>query len=236
MDKYSIVARIYPMILFYLPLNVIMIVIVWDFQDYFHYAIPVGFVGIIGYLTSHLGRDAGKTKEAKLWSDWGGAPTTQLFRWSDQKIDLFTKRRSHIKMEQLCPIGNIIDENYEVNNSLLADQVYKSWTVYLLGKTRDTTKFSLIFKENIAYGFRRNLWGLKTYSICLILLLMIATFCYFGYTLGIWKIEFMPKIFFVSEIYLSFFLLFWILRVTENWVKLVAFSYAERLHESIELL
>jgi hypothetical protein len=32
-------------------------------------------------------------------------------------------------------------------------------TAWLLTQTRDTKTFSILFRENISYGFRRNLWS-----------------------------------------------------------------------------
>lgn len=236
MDRYNLTARIYPMILFYLPLSVILIVTVLDFQTYYHFGLPIGIAGLFAYFTAQLGRDAGKAKEEKLWLDWGGAPSTQLFRWLDTRIDQYSKSRIHSKMEQICPVGHAIDQNYEVSNCDKADEVYKFWTRYVIGKTRDVNKYPLIFKENIAYGFRRNLWGLKPYAILLILILMAFTYFYFVFTMAVWRPELLPNIFIVGELFLLIFLMFWIFKVTKKWVMLPAFAYAERLHETIDSL
>lgn len=236
MDRYSLTARVYPMILFYLPLSVLLVVTVWDFQEYYHYGIPVGLIGVLAYLTSHLGRDAGKKKEADIWCDWGGAPTTQLFRWRDTHLDKHTKTRNHLKMEQLCAVGHSVDEQFERLNPDDADEVYRAWTKFVIGNTRDINKYTLIYKENMGYGFRRNLLGLKPYAIALIISLILATYGFFVYTSGVWTMGQFPEIFFIAEIFLIIILLFWIIRVTEKWVKLTAFAYAERLHEAIETL
>ena len=55
------------------------------------------------------------------------------------------------------------DKNQEANNSMAADEVYQSGVRWLLNHTRpeDNKKFELIFKENVAYGFRRNALGVK---------------------------------------------------------------------------
>lgn len=236
MDRYSLTARVYPMILFYLPLSVLFLIAIWDFQQYYHFGIPVGLVGVLAYLSSHLGRDVGKNKEAGLWRDWGGTPTTQLFRWRNVRLDMYTKARNHTKMEQLCPIGRTVDEQFERVNPDDADEAYRAWTKYIIGKTRDVNQYTLIFKENMAYGFRRNLWGLKPLAITLIVLLIGVTYGFFVYSSGVWTIDQFPQVFFVAEIFLIFILLFWLLRVTKEWVKLTAFAYAERLHEAIETL
>lgn len=236
MDRYSITARVYPMVIFYLPLSVIFIFLAWDFEKYLHLGVPVSFLGLLTYLMAQMGRDSGKSKEPKLWDKWGGAPTTQLFRWRNDKIDNHTKQRNHRKMQDLCPTEVKVDKFYENENPKKADEVYKSWTRFLIGQTRDIKKYSLLFKENMAYGFRRNLWGLKTYAIILIVLLIIGTYFYFVYVLELFNPLVFPMIFWVSETFLFIFLLFWIFLVRKSWVSIPAYSYAERLHEAIGTL
>src|SRR5271165_4313391 len=48
-----------------------------------------------------------------------------------------------------------------------ADQVYQSGVRWLLNHTRpaDNKKFDLLFRENVAYGFRRNALGTKPIGI-----------------------------------------------------------------------
>ncbi|MBE7639880.1 hypothetical protein GUB10_06010 [Salegentibacter sp. BLCTC] len=236
MDRYNITARVYPMILFYLPLSVLIIFLAWDFEKYYQFGIPAGLIGLLTYLTAQLGRDSGKKKEPALWSGWGGAPTTQLFRWRNNVIDKHTKKRNHEKMQNLCPVEFELNQNFERDNPKEADEVYTSWSKFLIGNTRDTKKFSLLFKENIAYGFRRNLWGLKLYAVILIILLMIACYFYFVFLSGKYNILHFPGVFWVAESFLSFFLLFWLIIVRKSWVSVAAYSYAERLHEALNRL
>lgn len=236
MDRYSITARIYPMIIFYLPLGVIFVAAVWDFQQYYHYGLPVGAAGVFAYLTAQIGRDAGKRKESKLWNGWGGAPTTQLFRWSNTQVDPHTKARSQEKMHQLCPGLPNTDRTSERNNPALADEVYQSWTTYIIAHTRDTKKYSMLFKENMGYGFRRNLWGLKPAAMALVGILMAATYIYFAVIKDSWKIRDFPSIFFLCEVLLGSTLLFWVTLVTKIWVRSSAFAYAKQIHEAIETL
>lgn len=236
MDRYNITARVYPMILFYLPLSVFIIFLAWDIEKYYQFGIPAGIVGLLTYLTAQLGRDSGKNKEARLWSNWGGAPTTQIFRWRNDLIDDHTKRRSHEKMQNLCPVETKLDKKFESENPNEADEIYTSWSRYLIGNTRDIKKYSLLFKENMAYGFRRNLWGLKVFAISLILILMIVCYLYFVNILNFFNLLNFPVVFWVSEAFLLFFLLFWLFIVKKSWVSVPAYSYAERLHETLNTL
>jgi hypothetical protein len=75
----------------------------------------------------------------------------------------------------------------ELLNPDYALDCYDSCGDLLREKTRDKDKFSLIFQENMNYGFRRNLWGMKTLGIFTSLMGII--FCtikaiYLWYALG----------------------------------------------------
>ena len=89
----------------------------------------------------------------------------------------------------------------------------------------------LLFKENISYGFRRNLWGMKNIAISII---FIFFFIHFYFITNCFKTlnYISPKetglcLFFLASISI------WLFVITKDWIKLVAFSYAERLFETL---
>jgi hypothetical protein len=171
-----------------------------------------------------------------LWRSWGGPPTTQLFRLSDQRIDEHTKKRYHQKMQNLCAVTTMPDASMEANDPAIADSVYSAWTKYLISQTRDTKKFSLLFKENTSYGFRRNLWGLRGFAILFTVAVILFNYIFWSVKLKIYNPLLLPTSFIYSTITLLVILSFWLLIVTKSWVKRVAFSYAERLCESVDNL
>jgi len=70
-------------------------------------------------------------------------------------------------------------EQDELNDKVSADRFYSRCTVVLRDRTRDTERFKLVFEENVTYGFRRNLLGLKHPTLvldCLIGLICIYVF------------------------------------------------------------
>src|SRR5208282_1928984 len=87
-------------------------------------------------------------------------------RHRDKTIEAVTKRRYHTfmaaKINEAFP-----DKDQEANNPEAADEVYQSGVRWLLNHTRpeDNKKFDLIFKENVAYGFRRNALGMKWFGL-----------------------------------------------------------------------
>lgn len=236
MDRYSLNARIYPVVIFYMPAIILVVLFALKFDEYIHLFTSFGIVGALSYLFSQLGRDGGKRKEKKLWKLWGGAPTTQLLRWSNNEINVNTKKRYHNKLNSLCPADNLPDPNYERTHPDEADDIYQCWTKFLVSKTRDTQKFSVLFKDSMNYGFRRNLWGMKLYAISLILMLMFGTYLYYWVATQNINPTFYPAEFFVAEVILLIIFSFWVFFINKSWIKVIAFAYAERLLEAAEEL
>jgi hypothetical protein len=61
------------------------------------------------------------------------------------------------------------DRDQESTDPAAADQAYSSASRWLLTQTRDTKKFYILFQENMSYGFRRNLLGLKGLAVAICL-------------------------------------------------------------------
>jgi len=233
MDKYSLNARIYPVVILLLPLVVIGVTYSLEYEEYIQILSTLGITSALLYFLSNVGRDSGKPKEPKLWQKWGGMPTAQLLSYKNEIIDKHTKQKYHRELQNLSPIDDTsIDfENVDLSEVI---EVYKSWTKYLISKTRDTKKYALQFKENISYGFRRNLWGLKTLSIFLLLICMIGNYVFQGIKNGFLSYDTFSVQFFISESILILLLAVWIFIIDSNWIKIPAFAFGERLLESID--
>lgn len=235
-DSYTLKARYYPVVILFLPIVLMGIAYSFEFLTVVHFLSSVGIAGALTYLFSQLGRDRGKEKEADLWKNWGGPPTTQLFRLNNSRIDPHTKNRYHAKMRTLCPTLIIPDIILETTEPATVDEVYRAWTKFLLSKTRDTKTYTLLFRENTSYGFRRNLWGLKRTAITIIILSLVANYIYWIISLNTFNPINFPKGFMYTTIVLTGLLLFWIFIVNRVWIKPVAFSYGERLIEAIDMI
>lgn len=231
-DYYSLKARIYPSFIVLLPLLLLAIYYITDFEVYFHYVTAFASIGLFAYLLSQLGRDRGKLKEQELYKMWGGKPSTQILRHSSGVLDKHTKARIHKLLTER--ISNIVipTEEEELQNPTEADEVYESCTKYLISKTRDTTKYNLLFKENTSYGFRRNLWGMKIWAIVILFISVVihailATDIFSNYS-------FTPNKDAYLYAALFFILIFWVFIVTPSWIRIVADEYAKRLYETLE--
>ena len=235
-DNYTLKARFYPIIIHFFPLILMGVFYSFEFKTTIHLLSSLGLVGALTYLFSQLGRDKGKSKEPNLWKSWGGAPSIQILRLRDSRIDSHTKKRYHDKLQSVCPVSIPPDVSMEVNNADDADEVYKAWTKYLISQTRDSTKFTLLLKDNTSYGFRRNLWGIKKYALLLIILLLLGNYSFWAMSLQLWNPLLFPDSFKYSSLLLFLILIFWLFVIKADWVKIPAFSYAERLCEAIENL
>jgi hypothetical protein len=135
-----------------------------------HYLTSFAALGVFSFLLAQIGRDNGKKKEKELFKHWGGKPTNTILKHSNDHLDVHTKKRFHTKLEQIISDIKIPTAEEEQKNPQTADAIYDNCTKYLIAKTRDSSKYFLLFKENINYGFRRNLWGMKTWALLIILI------------------------------------------------------------------
>jgi hypothetical protein len=230
MDKYTISARFYPSIIVVFPLVVIGVSFSIDINKYYQILASLGISAALAYFISNLVRENGKKKENWLWNKWGGAPTSQLFSINNTTIDSISKKRIYSTMIELIPeSASVITRNIE--NEL--NDLYKTWTKYLIAKTRDNKIYSLLFKENINYGFRRNLWSMKVVAVLILITVLVANYVIVAMKIGFIKILSYSMSFYISELILFVLLVIWLTLITTTWVQTQAFSYAERLIESI---
>ncbi len=182
------------------------------------------------FFFAQFGRNFGKIKEPGLWAQWGGAPTTQLLRHRNTSINPLSRERYHKRLRQLRPDLPFPDAEAEAANPEKADTVYAELVRFLIERTRDTKRFPLVMKENINYGFLRNLWGLKPIG-CSVALLSVAI-C----AANVARVYLIGSVFpVVSALMLSAAVVslgLWVFWVTPNNVRVAADAYAHRLLEA----
>jgi len=182
-------------------------------------------LGVLQLLV-HITRDGGKGLEIKLFKEWGGMPSVAIFRFSDENIPGPAKYRYHNMISAETGIAPPTEE-FEATSPKEAEDIYLSWSDYLRGKTRDRNKYPMVFEENINYGFRRNLLGVKAFcilsGILSLVMIGISSYKYGSYT------ELTVGISLVITLYIFVFIFI----VNKNWVKTAAYAYAKQLVESI---
>lgn len=232
MNTYSLKARIYPVILSVIPILVIGILFSVNFKNYYQTIGSLGIATVLFFLFSQLGRDRGKKLESDLWNKWGGTPTTQIFRLRNNRLNAVTKKQYHNTMNSIVKHEALPTVELESSSPEICDEIYSAWAKYLISKTRDTKRFNLLFAENINYGFRRNSLGLKPFALLVLIVLFagVIAFNYWNYT----GLNFKDTNSLIAIGVLILPLFYWLFIVNENWVKIPAFAYAERLAETIE--
>jgi hypothetical protein len=186
------------------------------------------------FLLSQLARDNGKKREKNLLELWGGLPSVAIFRHRDTRLDPITKGRYHEKLVSLVKGTKAPTVEEEQSDQAAADQIYAAWSNYLRVNTRDTKKYPLLFQENVNYGYRRNVWGLRHIGI------LICAVCGSVAGVRLWQLyqatgnineEIVGAIVFVFVL-----LTLWAFRFSAEWVRVPAYAYAERLAETVETL
>ena len=188
---------------------------------------------------ANLARDRGKTLEPDLFRAWGGKPSIQLLRHSDSRIDAVTKQRYHAALSGAMHV-ELPTVEVESKEPARADAVYDSATRWLLEKTRDTRRFALLFKENISYGFRRNMLGVKPYGVAIAVASLLWSLAASGLIQGNELSSIPVRLTTLSPSQLvaitgaAFLTALWLTGTTKGRVKIAAFAYAERLLAACE--
>jgi hypothetical protein len=230
---YPTLARRIPVVLFALPFC-LLIASLFPPTLWTEGVLASGVVVLgIGFFLSELGRDLGYKKQPALWRSWGGAPTMQMLRHRNPLLDPATRLRYHTKLATRLAVKLPTSDEEELDPDA-ADAVYDSCVKHLLEHTRDKEKFPLVLQENISYGFRRNLWGMKPAGILLSLIGTAGCGTIVAYR---WTNSGeLPSIPCAGVLLSALFLSLWIFRIKPDWVRLGAEAYAKRLLASCEVL
>jgi hypothetical protein len=233
-DSYDRKARLYPCLLLIAPAIAVIVAAVSAKYSALQ-AIAAGAVSCGGaFLLTQLARDAGKNLEAGLLEEWGGLPSIAIFRHSDARFDTITKARYHRAMASLVKQTKPPTHDQEREDARAADGVYAAWSNYLRTHTRDQKRFALLFKENINYGYRRNVVGLRPFGILLsALALGVAATRVASIYRRTGEVD---QIMLGAGVFSLVLLTLWIFRFTRSWVRMPADAYAYRLIETIDVI
>lgn len=230
-DAYSIRARIGPFALVLAPL----LLALWTWQPQLFGLIggvsSVVLTLAVSMVCGQMVREAGKRREPALWSMWDGAPATRFLRHRDRTIDDATKARWHILGGTLLGDVTLPNKRQETANPEKADQTYTAVVKALRSRTRDAKQFPLVFRENVLYGFLRNMWGLKPIGITTSVIAVIAVAARAS---ADWSMARQVSDSAIMGAFASVsLLLMWSVWIRPNAVKVAAEAYAERLLETL---
>jgi hypothetical protein len=173
LDAYNLRARLFPAVLGVAPaIALASVAVSWDDLG-LPQAIATLAVGVLFVASADLARRLGRRKERKIFAYNNGRPTNSLLHHSDSTLDAKTKERYRdFIAEQLgesAPTQE--DENRSPDE---ARAFYERCNAWLRENTRKTDDYKILFEENITYGFRRNLYGLKWPALVLNILVVVA--------------------------------------------------------------
>lgn len=238
-DPYDKKARVFPGLLVALP---VLVPILWIFGPRNPYLTSlltlVASCGVLYWLAS-IARSRGKAVEEKLVAQWGGMPSTLILRHRDKFLDSTSTVRYHTQIREKLGI-NLPSPSEELADVAAADDLYVGATRLLREKTRAKSN-ALLLKENIAYGFQRNMLGMKPFGI-LTCLCGIAAGLVLAKAVQLrpWQVNLEnlaePGGAGGMTLVISAVLLVAWLTVTKTTVRQVGYVYAERLFESLAAL
>lgn len=228
-DPYGRQARLQPALLAFFPL--FLTCAVW-FPALYEFAtglVALAFACGFTVALAHFSRARGRAVEASLFTLWGGKPTTIWLRSRDSSLDAYTKARYHSFFEENIQGWTRPTIAEEKNTPEDSDLRYETAVKWLLENTRDTTKYPLVFKELVSYGFRRNVFGLRFTGISIGLLSVFVNITPLSFFVisDQWFFVFPSGIF--SLLVCASVSAGWIFIVRPSWVRDAANAFAKAL-------
>jgi len=233
-DGYERKARLYPGLVLVAPLAVSGFAFVSGDMSAIKSLVTVVVACGGAFLLGQLARDAGKRREKSLFEEWGGLPSVAIFRHRDNRVDSITKLRYHKTLSNVVKGTTAPTIEDEREDPAAADLVYTAWSTFVRLNTRDTKKYPLLFQENVNYGYRRNIFGLRPVGIiaCILCCAIDGARCWqlFSETRQVGEAV-------AGAFAFSFMLLMlWVFQFSSAWVRVPADAYAERLAEATDTL
>lgn len=229
LDRYDRNARLRPALFTVLP--ILVLVAIWYPKIWSFYGALASLLVTCGvtFLMAQFARQRGRQLESS-WPTIGRIHSARLLSHSDATISAATKVRYHIYFSRHGIVLPTVQQ--ERRNLTSANDQYTSAINWLLEHTRHNANNSLLLDENIAYGFRRNLRGLKPFALTI----LVFTLCVD--ILLIWRAGWTSPMLdsgVVLGLGLVAVALIWIFYITKSFVEDASLAYAQRLLAQCEL-
>jgi hypothetical protein len=228
-DAYDRSARLAPAYLVFAPAVVLVVVFALGTSQWWSRLGGVLVACGAPLLAVQWGRSGGRTRQPELFEMWGGPPTTQFLRFrTGANVSLVERRHEVVERATGIRLPTAAEEELDPAG---ADDRYEIAIADLRERMRDESEFSLVVKENVVYGFRRNLWGRKPYGVAVASLALAGSGALLigaaaGHEFDSWTAAAFGAGFAALD------LAIWLAVVTPGWVYEAAEAYATRLLES----
>jgi hypothetical protein len=178
LDAYTMRARLVPAVIAGAPAFAFAAIFVsWGKIGWTHLIAGTALT-VLFAVFADVARRRGRAIEPTVIAKMGGLPTTVTLRHRDTTYDAATKAGFHkfiaAKLGQPAPSAE-----EEAADADAADAYYVRGATWLRENTRNTKKFDVLFNENVSYGFRRNLLGLKLPGFLLNALIVLVCLAIF---------------------------------------------------------
>jgi hypothetical protein len=157
-DEYELKARIAPGLIVALPALVDLIYLVPVLGNWPVFAAGGIVTLVLLYGLGHVIRAAGQQLEPVLWKQWGGPPSTRLMRSNDTFFgaELKNSIRAALAQEFSITLPTPVEEKKDPSGS---DKAIADAFERVRGFLRRSDPTGVWQKNNIEYGFSRNLLG-----------------------------------------------------------------------------
>lgn len=226
-DTFQYRSRMQPALLCILPISLTIAVVFGVSKNGVSGVIAFATSLGVTYFISMMVRDRGRRLEPGLWTAWGGAPTTQLLRGQGDESAAVQRRRWALMRNLLPDLESTFGEG-PPNDDDIAIYVAR-----LRELTRNVDNYRLVMLENAAYGFRRNLYGLRPVGVLLtgiaVIIALVSVFVDHNQTV---HVEVLVIVLFIDLVSL----IIWIAVVSRRWVREQGFNYARTLLSAAETI
>lgn len=225
-DSYDLKARYTPALIISLPVLIMLWTCFYSEIETLSKIVGGILSAAILYFISMLVRALGKRIEPGLWGSWGGAPSTQLVSWENNRIGEGLKKQYHDMVRQDLHLPMPTNEEEQANPEKATKQIEDAFK-RVKGVIRKHDQKGLWSIANAEYGFARNLYGSRWLWLILSIICLIISSAF------LWKqfynlvlVGFIILCLNVAGcIFFSWFLL-------PDYTKQVGFRYAEHSWES----
>ena len=224
-NGYVLKARIYPALILTLPIG-ITITVLWPGIGIERLGVLAAAAGL-PFVIANVVRGQGQRLQRRLEQRWGGMPTTQMLRLTDQRNNPDLLRRRRHALQDL--IGeDLPTPTDEQNHPQRSDERYTAAIRLLITKLGDTREtHPRVHEELTNYGFWRNSLAIK--PIAMISLIILLGIDAWSLTLGR-----DPQLVGVTIGVTVLAILFWAIAVRPSRVLQHGQTYATRLLETLD--
>lgn len=232
LSPYELRARILPGMLLTAPALLVVVLVVPLFHSW--QALSAAAIGwfALGYPVGQWMRDRAQPQQAALFGSWGGAPTTQVLRWSDATI---SREEKMIARGSVLRLGDFrwLDEVEERADPSAADAHLKALVSAILSDARrHPERYDRMDRASGHFGFQRNCFYSRPMgSLIAGLSAILAAACAAVPTLGIDG----PTLMFAEGVCVGL-LVFWQLGVSMKRVRISADGFAIEVFHHIPML